>query len=381
MLKGTSCFDQQDLYLFIVQEPLLAYCLMRSKIIEEKDAPFPAAVSIKNGIINLYLNPDKIKEMSTKERVGVLVHEFLHVLLLHCTKRSKPDASQRKKENIAMDMAINQLIVKNYDLPEYAVFHNKEPFDFPPDLTAEQYYELIDNSFSSEQVQCLDSLDDHNKWEEGETLEGRSVIKDLAEGYAQSKNANKLGKTLSAGSKYGDILEKLLTIEVNDIAWQTHVKKFMHNILDSKKLFTYKKFSRRHGFPAPGRKFKNKAKLAVIVDTSGSMSSTFLSHIGGQLNLMAKIMQVDVFWCDAQVQGEVKKYKPKKELEFPGRGGTDMQPAFDLAVAQNYKGIVCFTDGGLFKEPECGIPTLWVSINNKSFKPPFGKLINVEWRD
>jgi predicted metal-dependent peptidase len=358
--------------------------MIRSKIIEDNEFPAVAGICIKQGQIHLYLNPDKMKELDVSEKIGVLVHEFLHVLLLHCTKRGAGDLGKRMKENIAMDMSINQLVERTFDLPDFVVGHDKAPCNYPANLTAEQYFELLEDQFSDEDMENEfggSGLDDHDIWDEGDPLEGRSVIKDMAESYAQTKNGGKTGKTLQAGSGYGDILERLLAIETYDIAWQTQVKRFMHSQIDEKRKFSYKRFSRRYGFPAPGRKYKNKAKIAAVVDTSGSMTNSFLSHIGGQLNLMCKIMQVDVFWVDATVQGEVKKYRPSKEIEFPGRGGTDMQPGFDRALEEHYKGVVCFTDGYLYKAVQSPLPTIWVVVNNPGFTSPFGAVVHVTWKE
>jgi predicted metal-dependent peptidase len=96
---------------------------------------------------------------------------------------------------------------------------------------------------------------------------------------------------------------------------------------------------------------------------------------------MSKIMHVDVVFCDADVHGGIKKFRPTRELSFPGRGGTDMQPGFEFAKENHYRGVICFTDGYLFAKPECAIPTLWVVVNNNNFSAPFGSVCHVEWKD
>lgn len=388
MLIRASCFDPRELYVFIIQEPLLAFFLMRSKIIEDEKLPFVAGVSVLNGQINLHLNPTRMLEFSSKEKIGILVHEYLHVLLLHCTERRSDEPGKHKKENIAKDMAINQMILrcKNYALPEWVISHDKDPFKFPPNLTAEQYFELIDKNYTDEEIDKLYvAFDDHGAFGEGTnsgSLEGKALIKELAKAYAQTKSAGDQGDALkNAGNEYGKILEKLVSIETYDINWQIQAKRFLAKIVDQKRQFTYKRFSKRYGFPAQGEKFKTRTKVAAIVDTSGSMSASFLSHIGGQLNLMSKIMRVDVVMCDVAVQGHISKFKPSRELEFPGRGGTDMQPAFEYVQEEGYRGVICFTDGGLYSPVSSKLPTLWVSVNNRQFTPPFGSIVHVLWKD
>jgi predicted metal-dependent peptidase len=252
-------------------------------------------------------------------------------------------------------------------------------------LTAEQYYELLDKNYTDEEIEKLYvAFDDHGAFGDssGSSLEGKAIIKELAKSYAQTKHSGDVGDALkTAGNAYGNILEKLVSIETYDINWQIQAKRFLAKIVDSKRQFTFKRFSKRYGFPAQGEKFKTKTKVAAIVDTSGSMSSSFLSHIGGQLNLMSKIMRVDVIMCDVAVQGHISRFRPSRELEFPGRGGTDMQPAFEYAKDEGYRGVICFTDGGLYSPVDSKLPTLWVSVNNRGFQPPFGNITHVLWKD
>ena len=393
MLIKAPGFEPRDLYAFITLEPLLAHYLVRSKIIDDTKLPFVAGVAVKDTTINLYINSEKLSKLTSSERLGVLVHEYLHVILLHCTERTSGQKEKHMKENFAKDMAINQLILRtvNYSLPEFAVGHDKPPFNFPPNLTAEQYYELLDKNYTDEEIEELAvqfSLDDHSQFGDSRvngpsiSNSGKAYVKELAKSYARgARNADDSACLAGAGNEYGNILQKLLTVETHDINWQIQVKRFLAQIVDPKRQFTYKRFSKRYGFPAQGEKFKVKTKVAAIVDTSGSMSDSFLSHIGGQLNLMSKIMGVDVIMCDAIVQGNIKKYKPSRELAFPGRGGTDMQPAFEYALENKYRGVVCFTDGGLYSPVHSKLPTLWVSVNNKQFQPPFGGIAHVEWKE
>ena len=170
--RDLTCISPKELYVFIIQEPLLAHYLMRSKVIEDKDFPAVAGICVKRGQIHLFFNPEKIAKLNVKEKIGVLIHEFLHVLLLHCTKRGSGEPAKRMKENVAMDMAINQLIVRNFELPDLCVMHNKEPYNYPANLTAEQYLELIEEQFTDQQMQDMyQGFDDHDIWEEGDPLE------------------------------------------------------------------------------------------------------------------------------------------------------------------------------------------------------------------
>jgi predicted metal-dependent peptidase len=93
-------------------------------------------------------------------------------------------------------------------------------------------------------------------------------------------------------------------------------------------------------------------------------------------------MHIDVLMCDADLAAPtIKKFLPTQRLDFVGRGGTNLQPAFDKAAEEGYKAIICFTDGEFIDEIESEIQSLWVSVNNDCFKPSFGNVCFVNWNE
>lgn len=384
--KNLECISSDELWKFIVAEPLLSYFFLRSTIEEIPNYIAVAAVSISGGQITLRLNPTVISRFTTKQKIGTLVHEYLHVLLQHCTSRMHhKKGTKAKKENYAMDMAINQIIRKVWDLPDFALFHDKEEFGFPPDLSAEEYFKLIDEKYPDDEFEknfgTRQDMDSHEDWG-NPSPEDYATIKDLANSYMQSYN-NDLGETLSSSSKYNSLLEKIVSIELNEIHWPSIVRHFVQQVASNSTKRTLKRPNKRFGFPIPGVGRKNTVKAAAIVDTSISMTPKLLSFIGGQLNMMTQSMQIDVLMCDTNVEkdGIVKRFRPSASIDFHGRRGTDLQPAFSLAEKDGYKAAICFTDGFLGKEIACKLPTLWVCINNKAFSPAFGKVIHVNWKE
>jgi len=381
--KKLTCISSEELWSFIVFEPFLAYFFLRSDIREDAEMKALAAVKVSQGKVQLRVNPDLFIGLSTREKIGVLVHEYLHVLLQHCTARGRfRFGAKLLKQNYAMDMAINQLILKSWDLPEWVITHDRYPFDFPPDLTAEQYFDILDTAYTDDEFQDLfgaeDQLDSHTDW--AEDSEDSAVVREMKKSYLNSYRGSELGETISAGKMSSDFIERVLASDPEDIGWVAATKYFLVKTTSHSRIRTYKRPSRRYGFPFQGPKFKQTIKAAAIVDTSASITSEMLSEIGGHLNAMTSIMEVDVIMCDSSVKGEVvKKYRAAKDIPFKGRGGTNLQPAFDLAKEEGYKSVICFTDGGLVEEVESGLQTLWVVINNTTYKPSFGRVHYVTW--
>ena len=83
----------------------------------------------------IMMDIDFFKSINLDERLAVLVHECQHVILQHVFRKGERN---HKLFNLAADIAINQKI-KN--LPEGGFY--PETFDFPVNLAAEDYYELL----------------------------------------------------------------------------------------------------------------------------------------------------------------------------------------------------------------------------------------------
>mgnify|MGYP001342342562 CR=1 FL=1 len=87
-------------------------------------------------------NPEFMGKLTDKEKLGVLKHEFYHIVFQHVTGNRfmsfrDMEASERKIHNIAMDLAINGNLPH---LPEGACFPGKGPFaHLEPHKTAEHY--------------------------------------------------------------------------------------------------------------------------------------------------------------------------------------------------------------------------------------------------
>lgn len=380
MISQLESFSEGELFTFISEEPLLAHLFVRSDICESTKYPYYASTCIRNGIIQLVLNPDKISSLPYKEKIGLLVHEYLHILLGHCTVRSIIKSSKIAKQNVAQDMAINQLILKTgvWNLPKDGIFHNVPPFYYDEGLTSEEYLSFIDRDFSDEEIDEWygnNAIDYHGDWE----LSDSSLVKDLIEDYI-NKGKSDLGETLSLSKEHSSFLQKIESQSSSDKDWLITAKHFLCKNLPGKRKRTYKRPGKRYPFPSKGVLRKNVSKAAVIVDTSYSMSSASLGIILDALNKLSYISSIDVVMCDTEVKGEpFKNFQSSTELIFNGRGGTNLQPAFDLVENERYHSVICFTDGGSSEKIQTKVKTLWICINNLAFRPDVGQVCHVRW--
>lgn len=153
IMSDTDALERvrKDIILLIHKQPFYAYLLVKTKRVIDKRVPV-AGVSVIDGMITLYINPEGYLSYTKEERIFILIHEIMHVIWIHYLRKNKRDHSLW---NVATDIAINQLIETDYaympidclrpdhyNLPEKenAEFYYKtlwqrnEPLHIPPDL-------------------------------------------------------------------------------------------------------------------------------------------------------------------------------------------------------------------------------------------------------
>jgi predicted metal-dependent peptidase len=119
------------------------------------------------------------------------------------------------------------------------------------------------------------------------------------------------------------------------------------------------------GLYLPGRERDGVNRVAMLVDTSGSMDDVALAAIGVEVQAALDENIIDelvVIYGDTRVT-RVDTYRGGDEIEFDprGGGGTRLMPLFDhVANEVDASLIVCFTDGeheitSAHAEPACPV--------------------------
>ena len=125
-----------------VDKSFWSFVVAKMQITVGRDVP-TAAAGFQNNNYQLYINDIFFDSMNVEQRMGVLIHECLHVVLKHLFRKGTRD---HQMFNIAADMALNQSIDKTW-LPEGAIFpdlfkdQNGKPWK--QNMTAEQYYHML----------------------------------------------------------------------------------------------------------------------------------------------------------------------------------------------------------------------------------------------
>lgn len=327
------------------------------------DSEIPTACT--NGTEIRY-NPNFFMSLNEHERVFLLIHESMHVALLHMARLQ---GRNFRKWNIAADYCINGMLVeRGFKMPARGLYDKKYL-----NLSTEQIYDLLPDEPTEE-------VDEDLVAPEGDLGPMEEGIKEIL---VRASVASKMAGD-KPGSIPGDIeiyLQKLLKPK---LPWQVILRRFVQSL--SKDDYTFRQPNRRF-FPKhilPGLENQKLSTLAIAVDTSASVRDEeflrFISEIFGILKMM-KPDRIDLIQFDTKVKSvdSLKSPNDISEVKFVGRGGTKIKPVLQWTLENKPQLLIVFTDG-YFSWPEETLktPTLWLIHDNPAFEAPFGNIIKYE---
>lgn len=364
---------------------------------------------------NLHINPlsftysynqetKEYEETTLKWRVGVILHECEHISRLHLV-RFKEQGNNFKLGNYAADFSINtRLLDKLQDNKNFRGLYHTD-FGWKGDMSYEYYYER------------LKELQDKNKkgknGESGQENSGKGSSQGLEgmenpqseghkvwngkSGLSNEEKKNTLKKILQdtvdeyenvykgklAGTSSAHYLESIEKLSSRQVSWRTETRIFTKSVNQKRGKKSWTKRNRRFPFRKPGTKRLKTARIACIIDTSGSMSNKALSVIMGELeSLHRRGVVIEIIQADTEVKShDTLKLggRLKDKLTIEGRGGTAYDAPIKYAKGLNPDGIIYFGDMDCWDKPENPqIPFLWVSVRGTERPGPFGKMIKID---
>lgn len=227
-------------------------------------------------------------------------------------------------------------------------------------------------------------LTDHN-WEAGDDAEDvQAVVREFVNAAVDMMNEESRGLMPAHFMSQVELINKPPVL-----SWQAILKKYVGTISANKRK-TRMRLNRRQPerFDLSGRVDDKVLKIAVAIDTSGSVDDHMIAQIFNEIfAILAKRKhEITVIECDAQVQrvyraqnaGEIQK-------KVAGRGGTCFSPVIEYVNNDKYFRdalLIYFTDG--FGEREIPKPktyrNLWVVFDNErhlSLKEPYGVVLKL----
>ena len=301
--------------------------------------------------------------------------------------------------NIAADIVVNQYI-GSWKLPDNAVTLKTFPdLNFKPEQNLEYYYNILFklNQANQKDQQSSDNGDsddssgngkeekekpmnekfpksakalsdiygnkrhsDHSKWiikdgAQAKTADGKAIPDNIISGLEQTLGKQILEAAARTPSKsYGSLPAALIT-QLDSIResmkakvdWKRMLKIFSSSSGRTVIYRTMKRISKRYG-TRPGIRIKQYKKIAVIIDTSGSIVEATLEQFFKEIDTIYRNgADVHVIECDAAV-GNSYPYKKNAPIKITGGGGTNYDPAFDY-INKNKKmqidACIYLTDG------------------------------------
>lgn len=313
--------------------------------------------------VSIVYNPEFFLSLDPRERIGLVLHEVLHIIFQHPARLGNRNL---KKANKAMDYAIN-LIIENakFKLPAIRLLDKQYA-----GMSWEQIYELLPDD------------DEPPPWEDiapgsnaGNDLQGQ-IDDIIVKAVQQSRAAGD-----APGSIPGDIERYYDKLTKPEIPWYRVLAATFTRL--AKNDFTYKRPNKRY-FPTaflPTRRSLKLAKGAIAIDTSGSVTENqFLQFITETQHILRiqQPEQLHILQFDSRIASEdvVTSINELKQVKFTGGGGTKISPVLEWANQNKPNWLIIFTDGEFTlpdKNPK--IPVIWVIHGNIPFKPPFGKVV------
>lgn len=362
------------------QEPFFGHLL--GSVVRRLDHRIPtAAVTLSPSGVSLVVNPSFLMDqLSRPERCAVIKHEILHLVFKHLFRFEAP-GTDRLRLNIAADLVVNQLI-HPWPLPSSAITLASFPgLELSPNKSVDYYYLRLERHAASNpgfdqhlRTQLGSSHSHHGRWADsgGEGFAPRlgqaaptasdevtnqqpELSEDLARILEEAFDRQlQRARSKLSSKQWGDVpgsLRSLLETSAGEtkaqVDWKRALRLFASSGYRTRIVATNRKRSKRFG-TYPGIRIQREKRLAVVVDTSGSIGAKTLAAFFAEIALIQKSgADVVVIEADAAVQN-VYPFRGRVPEQAGGGGGTDFNPAFRWlreVSRQRFDGCIYLTDG------------------------------------
>ena len=369
--------------------------------------------------VEIHYNSKFIDGLNKNQVMTCLLHELKHILYKHFMRFKIHEIKTQEEAtmvNFALDYAINSIIINEMapkdnllDFPKGVLYDEKFKGWNAEKILAFLKEEQKKNPEKSKQrmggnAGDFGQFDDHvsSSQQTGNTIKntkaktGKSTQDQMND---IDKKVFKAASSLSEKER-GEIpgeLQRLIDEYLEELEghvdWRRYIKHKIQEI--GRGQYTTSKFNRAYlpyGIYLPGQT-GSKAKIALALDTSGSISENELIEFLGELKHMLRMMpylEIVLYGCDSAIHGKAKikglrNFRNGLEKILKGGGGTSFRPVFEDLLKgkdKNIKALFYFTDGYGDQtniEGTCGKgpwQTFWVvPIESKKVEFPFGKRI------
>jgi len=355
----------EHIYRLLAEEPFFA--AFSRRVNKKASSNIPTAgvrVDPESHQFEMLYNPDFFSKLSDRHIVGVLKHEFYHIIMEHLTIR-RPDGALKKIDNIAMDLAINSYLhdelpnekspgpEMSSGNPMVGCFPGEGMFaDLPKYQTYEWYLEALKDMAEEENfkkaLEDSDSIDDHGDFGKSENSGASSDIAKqrlkqmLAEAASEANSSNR-----GWGSMHHSMRQKIEKLTTGSIDWRKVLRYFIKTSERADRRSTPRRINRRFPKIHPGKRIRRQASIAVSIDQSGSVDDGMLTLFFAELNKLSELATFTIIPFDTEVDESLVytwKKGEKRAWERVMCGGTDFNPPTKYVNEKAFDGHIILTD-------------------------------------
>ena len=384
----------------LMKEPFFAAISRRINKRADRGIPTAGVTVTEAGQFELIYNPEFMGNLDDAHKLGVLKHEFYHLIFEHVTGTRFAhfrdlDASERRLHNIGMDLAINSHL--QGELPETCCMPGQGPFaEYEPYLSAEQYIAKLreDKEQQEQESQDGDSgeggegdgegsgdgsggsgdgqFDSHDGWGEG----GDSASQVAAERLKDTirKASEEADRSRSWGSVSASVRDDIRKALRSYVDWKKVLRYFIKTSQRANKTSTVRRLNRRYPRIHSGSKVNRQAKIAISIDQSGSVDDRMLSAFYAELDKLATLAEFTVVPFDTEVAEDhvyVWKKGERRAAERVRYGGTDFNPPTEWVNARGFDGHIVLTDLMAPKPVSSKCQRMWMTTRYYAERPYF----------
>lgn len=372
---------QEVIMKLLIEQPYYGYVASSVTLIETEKIETIRMASIPS--LKIYYNPVWFEELTKDHKIGVVIHELMHVILMHQYRRMNREIMLW---SVACDMAVNEMIPRRYlidNVTTVDIISKKLKKNIERNRNAEYYYDIVTDVddllsfvgleddiilvFEGEENLKVNKLSE----ESASSMEINALKNDLAQILEEARSEGELPYGLE--SKVEEVYREL------KINWRIIIKRFLTGRGKTIVRKSYKRQSRRFD-SLPGTKRSIGTNALLAIDESGSISDGLVKEFYKELQNINKITGVSIMVtrfdtaCSKPVP--LKKFIVDNKREK--RGGTDFRPVFELADRMKIPLVIIFTDGDGEAPISVNQNTLWVLTKNSKKPADFGYCVNFE---
>tara|TARA_Y100000034_G_scaffold59657_1_gene72511 strand:+ start:1379 stop:2722 length:1344 start_codon:yes stop_codon:yes gene_type:complete len=375
-----------EIFNLLQEEPFWA--ALSRRIDKRASRAIPTAgvrINPVNGQLEMIYNPEFFVPLDKKQRTGVIVHEYSHLIYGHLDLRRPTDEEVTHKDwNIATDLAINGLLGPDR-LPEGCCIPGVGPMftDYPTGLSSEAYLEMLkkDEKYQ-ESKKCQGNcqpggqgepcegecncggegqFDSHDEWDKTDSVT-KDMAKERLKGYMKGA-AQECGKSNSWGTVSAEMRKEIMRRITTTVDWKKVMRAFIGRSQRSDKSNSIRRINRRFPYIHPGRKINRVANIAISIDMSGSVGDNMLGKFFAELNKLSELATFTVIPFDHEVFEEkifVWKKGQSKQWERVLCGGTCFGPPTEYVNKNHFEGHIILTDGYADTPPASKPRRMWL---------------------